>query len=212
MSTLVFNANTPTGGQTIASTTIPINTNFASLNSAFNAPVGGVTGGGTFCSYSFQATTTSFTAKPINPIGVLSTVASTSGNPELSWINNVNSTGAGPYNGVQLTGGGITAAAWVFFTIGGGGAPSIAASYNVASVTNTGANTNKTITFTRGFSTANYVSMINGYQTGTGDTTNRKTNIVSQLSGSITFNVTITSTLAQSELTLYHCVFFGYLT
>jgi hypothetical protein len=209
---LVFNPGIPTGGQTIASTTIPTQTNFQSLDSAFNTPLGGVTGGGTFSSYSLQATTTSFTAKPVNPIGVLYITASTSGNPELAYVNNVNSIGAGPYTGTQLTGGGVTAAAWVFFTIGGGGTPSIAASYNVASVTNSGANTNKTITFSRGFSTANYVSMINGYQTGTGDTTNRKTNIVSQLAGSITFNVTITSTAVQSDLTLYHCVFFGYLT
>jgi hypothetical protein len=208
---LVFNPGIPTGGQTIASTTIPIQTNFQSLDSAFNTPVGGVTGGGTFSSYSFQATTTSFTAKPVNPIGVLSTVASTSGNPELAWINNTNATGAGPYNGVQLTGGGITAAAWVFFTVAGG-VITIAASYNIASVTNTGANTNKVIAFSRQFSSVNYVSIINGYQTGTGDTVNRKTNIVSQVAASITFNETITSTGVQTDVPLYNCLFFGYLT
>lgn len=209
---LVFNPGIPTGGQTIASTTIPIQTNFQSLDSAFNSPVGGVTGGGTFSSYSLQATTTSFTAKPVDPIGVLYTTTSGSGHPELAYINNINAQGAGPYTGTQLTGGGVTAAAWVYFTLGGGGSPVIQASYNISSVTNTGANTNKVISFSRFFSTAAYVSMINGYQTGTGDTVNRKINIFSQIAGSVTFNVTITSTAVQSDLSLYHCVFFGYLT
>ena len=153
---LSYNNNTPQSSQTVASTQAPILTNFQSIDSAFNSPVGGVTGGGNFTSYSFQATTTSFTAKPVNPIGVLSTVASSGGNPELAWINNVNSTGAGPFNGTQLTGGGVTAAAWVTFnaagTIPAGG------SYNISSVTLGGGNV-YTVNFTRNFASTAYVAV-----------------------------------------------------
>src|SRR5665213_2934498 len=125
---LVFNPGVPTGSQTIASTTIPIQTNFQSLDSAFNTPVGGVTGGGSFSAYSFQATTTTFTAAPIDPIGVLYTTTSPGGHPELAYINSANSVAG--FTGTQLTGGGVTAAAWVQFNAGGG----ILAAYNVSSV------------------------------------------------------------------------------
>jgi hypothetical protein len=202
MSTLVFNANTPTGGQTIASTTIPINTNFASLNSAFNAPVGGVTGGGTFCSYSLQATTTNFTLKPVNPIGVLYTTASTSGNPELAYINNVNSVGAGPYTGAQLTGGGITAAAWV---LGNGNV--ISASFNVSSISFAAGG--YTINFTRPFSSGNYASLITLDIDGqAGNATGVL--ITSRTASQIVF--TVRNQAGGTPQFPFSAVFFGYLT
>jgi len=162
---LSYTANTPLGSQTVASTQPSILTNFQSVNSAFNAPVGGVTGGGNFCSYSFQAPTTNFTAKPINPIGVLSTVASSAGNPELTWINNVNAVGSvSPFTtNTQITGGGITAAAWVQFN-GAAAFPTPATinnSYNVTSVTKPGPLTNLfVVNFTRNFTNSNYAVFI----------------------------------------------------
>jgi hypothetical protein len=154
--TLSYNNNTPLASQTVASTQAPILTNFQSIDSAFNAPVGGVTGGGNFCSYSLQATTTSFTAKPINPIGVLSTVASTNGNPELAWINNVNATGAGPYNGTQLTGGGVTSAAYISFS--GTTGTALAGAYNATS--SRGGVGIYTVVFPRNFANTNYIAII----------------------------------------------------
>src|SRR5271165_5825444 len=158
---LSYNNNTPQASQTVASTQSPILVNFQSIDSAFNTPVGGVAGGGNFCSYSFQATTTNFTAKPTNPIGVLSTVASTNGNPELAWINNTNATGAGPYNGVQLTGGGITAAAYCTFTVIGGVLTLTAGGYNVSGAVRN-AQGDFTVTFARSFIApgTNYIGMV----------------------------------------------------
>ena len=149
---LSFNPGVPTGSQTIASTTIPIQTNFNSLNTAFNVPVGGVSGGGNFCSYSLQATTTNFTLQPVNPIGILYTTASPSGNPELAYINNVNSVGAGPYTGTQLTGGGITAAAWCSFSVSGS-TVTLGSNYNVSSVTRSAKGV-YVVNFTRNFSSS----------------------------------------------------------
>lgn len=209
---LPYNNNTPQASQVVAQTQAPILANFQSIDTAFNGPTGSASGGGNFTTYSLQNTTASYAAKPVNPIGSLHTIASSAGNPELAWINNVNSTGAGPYNGTQLTGGGVTAGAWVFFTVNTiTGAITVNASYNVTSVTNTGAKTNKVITFARNFTSTSYVCIINPYQSGTGDNVNRKTNIVTQAAASLTFNVTTVSTTAQDEVPFYHCLFFGIL-
>lgn len=130
---LSFFNNVPQASQVVSQTQAAILTNFQSVDSAFNSPTGGVTGGGNFTSYSLQATTTNFTLKPNNPVGVLYTVASTNGNPELAWINNVNSVGAGPYTGTRVTGGGITAAAWCTFSVSGG-VVTFNENYNVSGV------------------------------------------------------------------------------
>lgn len=105
----------------------------------------------------------------------------------------------------QLTGGGITAAAWVHFE--NGNPPINVRSFNVTSVVfnSTG---NYTVNFTRNFTDTFYVAIINGYQTGTGDTVNRKINISSKLVSSITFNVTVPGTGAD-QVPLYDLVFFG---
>lgn len=202
---LVFNTGIPTGGQTIASTTIPIQTNFQSLDSAFNTPVGGVIGGGTFSSYSLQATTTSFTAKPVNPIGVLYTTASTSGNPELAYVNKVNSIGAGPYTGTQLTGGGVTAAAWVYFNAAG----AISAAYNVSSVGLVG--TVYTVNFTRIFSSALYAAISSFDLSGVAGVNVCGLDLQSQLAASYSYRIRNPAGGFITPTNNY-IVFFGYLT
>ena len=113
---LNFNENTPQGSDPIDQTQPLILQNFQSLDSAFNGPTGMASGGGDFTTYNVQNTTVNYAAKPINPIGSFHTVASSGGNPELAWINNVNAVGAGPFTGAQITGGGLTPGAWFNFT------------------------------------------------------------------------------------------------
>lgn len=110
----------------------------------------------------------------------------------------------------QLTGGGITAAAWAYFTVSGG-VVTLLASFNVSSVANTGANTAVTITFSRAFGSANYAALINAYQTGTGDTGSRKINRSAQNAGSYVYNVTFTGSGAATEIPIVNAVFFGVL-
>jgi hypothetical protein len=110
----------------------------------------------------------------------------------------------------QLTGGGITAAAWAYFTVSAG-VVTVLASFNVSGIANTGAGTAVTITFLRGFGTANYAALINGYQTGTGDTGGRKINRSAQNAGSYVYNVTLEGTGAATELPVVNAVFFGVL-
>lgn len=156
---LPFNRNTPQGTDVVAATQTPILNNFQSIDSVLNGPTGSASGGGNFTTYNIQNTTPNFPAKPINPIGSLYTVASTPGNnPELAWINGVNAQGAGPFTGTQITGGGITAAAWGFM-LGGTGA--LVAGYNCTTVRNSVGN--YTIFFTRPFSSANYAPIITPY-------------------------------------------------
>jgi len=63
-------------------------------------------------------------------------------------------------NGVsQLTGGGVTAAAWCVFDGTAGSPIAPGASFNVTNITKTG--TTYTINFTRSFSSSNYVISIN---------------------------------------------------
>jgi hypothetical protein len=180
---LPYNPNVPQAAQTIAATQSPIQQNFNSIDTAFNGVTSGGAGTGTnFIKYAIQNTTANFAAKPVNPVGMIYTLSSSSGNPELAWINNTNAAGAGPYTGVQLTGGGVTAAAWAKFTAAGG-AVVTPVSYNIASITQAGADGNVTITFTRSFSSADYAFLITN--AGFNDTSFRKINIVSQSASNI---------------------------
>lgn len=158
---LSYTNNTPQASQTVASTQNPILVNFQSVDTTFNGPTGGGSGGGNFTTYNVQNTTTNFAAKPVNPIGSLHAIASSVGNPELAWINNVNATGAGPYNGTQLTGGGITAAAYCTFSVSGGVLTLTAGSYNVASASRSAQGV-FVINFTRNFVAPgnNYIATI----------------------------------------------------
>ena len=156
---LTFTAGVPQGNQTIAQTTTPIRTNFTSLDAVFNGQTGGGSGGGTFTTFNFQNTTLNFVNKPMNPIATLYSVASASGNPELAWINNTNAVGAStPFTGVQITGGGITAAAWCTFSVSGSTA-TLNGNYNVTSVTRTAQGV-YSIAFTRNFANAFYAAII----------------------------------------------------
>ena len=154
---LSFNANVPQASQTIATTQAPILTNFQSIDTAFNGQGGGGAGGGNFTTYSFQNVTANFASKPTNPVGILYAVQDSSGNPQLAWINNANAQGAGPYTGVQLTGGGVTAAAWVTFAGSSSFSftPSSINSSNIASITR-GSRGVYTINFTTNFSSTTY--------------------------------------------------------
>ena len=157
---LSYNANTPQGSQSVSSTQAPILTNFQSIDSAFNNNAAG--GGGNFAQYSVQNVATSFAAKPTNPLGTLYTIASTNGNPELSWINNVNSVGAGPFTGTRITGGGITAACWCQFDGTAASPITPHESYNMASgasITRTGTG-DYVLNFARNFATTNYAVMV----------------------------------------------------
>lgn len=162
---LSFNANVPQASQTVASTQAPILTNFQSIDAAFNGQGGGGTGGGNFSTYSFQNVTSSFVSKPTNPVGILYTIQDSSGNPQLAWINNVNAQGAGPYTGIQITGGGSSTAAWVTFTATTGAfsfTPSSTNSYNIASVTKITSGV-YTIAFSRNFSSTVYCPIASVY-------------------------------------------------
>lgn len=196
---LSYNSNTPQASQTVASTQAPILTNFQSIDSAFNSPIGGVTGGGNFTSYSLQATTTSFTLAPVNPVGVIYTTASASGNPELAYINNVNSVAG--FTGTQITGGGVTAAAWVY-----GDGNVVHASYNVSSISfAAGA---YTINFTRAFN-GNYAAIVTLDIDGqAGNATGIL--ITSRTASQIVF--TVRNQAGGTPQFPFSAVFFGYLT
>lgn len=199
---LSYNSNTPQASQTVASTQAPILTNFQSVDSAFNNPTGGVTGGGNFSSYSLQNTTTNFTAKPTNPVAVLHTVASTNGNPELAWINNVNSVGAGPYTGTRLTGGGITTAVWAqFFTTAG--VTTLSESYNVSSVVRNSAG-NYTINFTRNFASTTYCVNITASNTSS---STFRFQFITRGAGSLNFTTNVAG--VATDVTDLNVVIFG---
>lgn len=152
---LSYNNNTPKGNEAVSSTQLPILTNFQSVDTAFNGPTGAASGGGNFSTYALQNVTQApqFAVKPVNPVGVLYTTNSSAGNPELAYINNTNATpGVAPFSGVRVTGGGITAAAWVRFN---GTTAAIASSYNVTSITKNGVG-DYTINFTRNFTNTDY--------------------------------------------------------
>lgn len=151
---LPFNPGVPQGSDPISQTQAPILQNFQSLNSAFN----GTLAGSNFTKYDLQTTTANFAVKPINPHGVLHTIASSVGNPELAYINNIDSVGAGPFTGVQITGGGITAAAYVSFN-GVTGAINAASAFNVSGTSRLGLGTYQ-INFSRNFVNTSYVALI----------------------------------------------------
>lgn len=205
---LSYSNSVPQANQIVANTQAPILTNFQSVDSAFNGPTGSASGGGNFTTYNVQSTTTSYVAKPVNPTSSLHTIASTSGNPELAYINNVNATGAGPYNGVQITGGGITAVAWCYFV--DGNPPGNVQAYNCTPTFNSAGN--YTITFTRQLKAGlPYVAIVNGMMNSPGDTVARSIVIVSQDPALFRFQARSTSS-ATSGYDNYHCVFFGYQT
>lgn len=187
---LSFNPNTPGASQVVAVTQAPIQTNFQSIDSALNSPTGGVTGGGNFSNYSLQNTIASFVAKPTNPVGVFHTVASTNGNPELAWINNVNAIGAGPYTGTRITGGGITTAVWGLLSSTGGVA-TLNASYNISSISVSGVNATVTVNFSRNFTSINYAILLTA--AGFNDSTIRKLTITAQTVSSFSFKAVTSS-------------------
>lgn len=201
---LSFNPNTPGASQVVSVTQAPIQQNFQSLDSAFNSPVGGVTGGGNLSSYSIQNTITSFVSKPVNPIGVFHTISSANGNPELAWINNINSIGSGPYTGTRITGGGITSAVWGLITSNAGVA-TVSASYNIASVSVTGVNGTVTVNFSRNFTSASYAVLLTA--AGFNDSTIRKLTITAQTVSSFSFKAVTSS--GATEVGVCSLVLFG---
>lgn len=169
---LPYNAGVPQGTQTIAETQDPILKNFSSIDKAFNGPTGGAT---PFTTYNLQNATSSTAASSFTPApgvgkGALYTTTTSANNTELAYINAANATALAPgFQGVRMTGGGITAAAWVYFDSVG----TIQAQYNVGSVAVTAPGANVyTVNFTRAFSSANYAAITSFDISGVGGGTN----------------------------------------
>lgn len=156
---LPYNAGVPQGNQTIAETQDPILKNFSSIDTAFNGPAGG---GTPFTTYSLQAATSTtlasnFTPAPVVGKGALYTTTTSANNTELAYINAANATALAPgFQGVRLTGGGITAAAYCTLQ---NPATLLPGSFNVSSIA-TGGPGVYTVNFTRNFANANYVASI----------------------------------------------------
>lgn len=87
---LQFNANVPQAAQTIASTQGPIQTNFSSIDTAFNGTTTGAGGGTNFIKYEIQ--NYSAPAAPVAPVGVVHTKVGAgflTNNPVPYWLTSV---------------------------------------------------------------------------------------------------------------------------
>lgn len=145
-----YNPNIPQGNQTIASTQQPILTNFSVANTAFavdHTAFDVATNQGMHKQVTLQAV---LAADPnqVSPIASLYTKVSPSTVTSDLYYQN----GALASNVAQVTGGGITAAAWCQFN---GQTGTLNASYNVTSIVRNSIN-NYTINFTRNFANTNY--------------------------------------------------------
>lgn len=152
-----YNPNIPQGNQTIASTQVPILTNFSVANTAFgvdHTAFDVATNQGMHKQVTLQAV---LGADPnqVSPIASIYTKVSPSTVTSDLYYQN----GALAANVTQLTGGGVTAAAWCQFdgSIAGTNPPN--AGYNVTSITKNSAH-NYTINFTRNFANTNYCVQI----------------------------------------------------
>jgi hypothetical protein len=151
-----YNPSIPTGGQTISATTIPIQTNFAVANTAFgvdHTAFSVLTNQGMHKQVTLQAP---LAANPgqTSPIATLYTKASaTTTTSDLYYQN-----GAATSNVVQVTGGGITAAAWCVFNSTSGSPITPIAAYNVSTISV--ASNVYTVNFIRPFQSSAYAVLV----------------------------------------------------
>lgn len=148
---LPYNPGTPQAANPIGQTQPLILDNFSSVDKAFNGPTG-TPSGNPFTVYNLQNTTPGYAVAPGVGKGGIYTTNSSANHAELSYINDINGTGA-PLNGVRFTGGGITAAAWVRFN---GTSLAISDQYNVTNITRATGVGDYNVNFTRNFTNTNY--------------------------------------------------------
>ena len=156
---MTFNPNIPQGNQTISSTTNGIQTNFSQSNTAFgidHTPFNVPANQGMHKQVTFQ-NVLSVNPNQATPIATLYTKVSPSTSTSDLYYQN----GALSANVVQVTGGGITTAAWCQFN---GATTTINASYNIASLVKN-STANYTINFTRNFSSSSYAVVATGTKT-----------------------------------------------
>ena len=149
---MTFNPNIPTGGQTISSTTSPIQTNFSQSNISFavdHTAFDVLTNQGMHKQVTLQAPIAN--PNQATPIATLYTKASpTTITSDLYYQN-----GTLASNVVQVTGGGISAAAWCRFDGTGGSPITPTQFYNVTNITHPSAGVYQ-VNFTRNTVGPNY--------------------------------------------------------
>ena len=151
---MTFNPAIPQASDLISQSQPQILTNFSQLNTAFavdHTAFSVVSNQGQHKQVTIQAPLGS-DPNQVSPIATVYTKTSPSTSTSDLYYQN----GSLSSNVVQVTGGGITAAAWCQFN---GSTGTLNAGYNVASVVrNTGGN--YTINFTRNFSNTNYAVLV----------------------------------------------------
>jgi hypothetical protein len=177
--------NVPLSNQSLGQTQPTINTNFTVLNTAFGTdhvnytssalPTAGNSGRHNQVSLVQQATDSTISGS----LAALYTKAAptTASAADLYYEYNTN-------NVVQMTGGGVTAAAWCQFNGSIAGTNPPTAGYNVTNITRNSAG-NYTVNFTRNFTNTIYASLI----TATGNFSGTSILINTRVPAALTFTV-----------------------
>jgi len=203
---MTFNPNIPQASDLISQSQAQILTNFGQVNTIFD--IDHVTFNNATAANRGKHDKSTYVEQASDPVTSTNEVAvyskDTGTQPDLFYRPESAGTA------VRLTGGGLTAAAWVRFNVSGA-VITVLESYNVSSVSITGANGVVTINFSRVFANTNYAALINAIQTGSGDNVNRKVNLSAQTTAAYSYNVTATTggVITADSLPVVNAVFFG---